>query len=170
MSLKRRYSLKVKEAKQVLSEASQRFKLDLDVLFGGKATVDVVESENGQIYLVNSRPVMFKVADVFLPFLGFTEFIQVAPKITVDMGAVPFVCKGANVMAPGIRRVEGDFSKSDLLVIVDEKYGKALALGESLFDVTKFRETKNGPVIKTLHYVSDKYWNTAKLLPEKSIV
>jgi PUA domain protein len=169
MSLKRRYSLKTKEAKQVLSEASQRFKLDLDTLFGDKVNVEIVESEHVQIYIVNSKPIMFKTED-FLPFLGFTEFIHTAPKITVDMGAIPFVCKGANVMAPGIRRIEGEFSKGDLVVIIDEKHGKSLALGESLFDAAIFRETKNGPVIKTLHYVSDKYWNIAKLLPEKSFV
>lgn len=166
MSLKqRRYALKSKEVKQILSEASQRFKIDLDNIFGSKAIIEVVEFENGQICIVNTKPVMFR-AETFLPFLGFTEFIQVAPKVTVDMGAVPFVCKGANVMAPGIRRVIGEFSKGDLLVIDDEKHGKALAIGESMFDTATFKETKKGPVIKTIHYVSDKYWNAIKLLSE----
>jgi PUA domain protein len=165
MSAKRRYSLKSSEAKQILSEASQRFKMDLDVLFGNKINIEVVESENGQIYVANTKPVMFK-AESFLPLLCFTEFIETAPKVIVDMGAIPFVCKGANVMAPGIRRVEGEFTNGDLLVIVDEKHGKALALGESMLDGATFKETKNGPVIKTLHYVSDKYWNMAKLLTE----
>ncbi|MCL2287611.1 MAG: DUF1947 domain-containing protein [Candidatus Bathyarchaeota archaeon] len=165
MSSKRRYSLKSKEAKQILSEASQRFKMDLDGLFGSKANVEVVESEGGQLYIVNMRPIMFR-DEAFLPLLGFTEFIEIAPKVTVDMGAIPFVCKGANVMAPGIRRVEGEFSKGDLLVVVDEKHSKALALGESMFDALGFKEIKKGPVIKTLHYVSDKYWNSAKELLE----
>ncbi|MDR0318670.1 MAG: DUF1947 domain-containing protein [Nitrososphaerota archaeon] len=165
MSVKKRYSLKTKEAKQVLSEASQRFNIDLDNLFGGKANVEIAENENVQIYTVNSRPIMFK-AESFLPLLCFTEFIQNAPKITVDMGAIPFVCKGANVMAPGIRHVEGEISKGDLVIIIDEKHGKTLALGESMLNSTEIKNTKSGPVIKTLHYVSDKYWNTAKLLIE----
>jgi PUA domain protein len=166
-SKQRRYSLKAKEAKQMLSEASQRFKMNLETLFGGKtATIEVVETEVGQIYIVNAKPVMFKTVEGFLPLLGFTEFVEAAPKVTVDMGAIPFVCKGANVMAPGIRRVEGEFSKKDLVVIIDEKYGKALALGESMLEASIFKETKNGSVIKTLHYVSDKYWNTAKLIVE----
>ncbi|XHH10419.1 MAG: DUF1947 domain-containing protein [Candidatus Bathyarchaeia archaeon] len=164
-SKQRRYSLKSKDAKQIINEASQRLKLDLDVLFGSKVNIEVVESETGQIYLVNGKPVMFK-SDVLLPLLGFTEFVNAAPKITVDMGAVPYVCKGANVMAPGIRRVEGEFGQGDLLVVVDEKHGKALALGESMLDAATLRETKKGPVIKTLHYVSDKYWNAAKLISE----
>jgi PUA domain protein len=166
MSFKqRRYALKSKETKQILSEASQRFKMDLEALFGSKATIEVVEFDIGQTYIVNTRPVMFR-AESFLPLLCFTEFVDIAPKVTVDMGAIPFVCKGANVMAPGIRRVEGEFSKGDLVVINDEKHGKTLALGESMLDATTLKETKKGPVIKTLHYVSDKYWNMTKLLTE----
>jgi len=165
MPLKKRYTLKTKETRQVLSEASQRFNIDLDTLFGSKVNVDIVEFENVQIYTVNYRPIMFKTEN-FLPLLCFTEFIQIAPKITVDMGAIPFVCKGANVMAPGIRHVENEFSKGDLLIVIDEKHGKTLALGESMFNSTEFRNTKSGPVIKTLHYVSDKYWNATRLLME----
>jgi PUA domain protein len=166
MSLKqRRYTLKSKETKQLLSDTTQRFKMDLEGIFGSKAIMEVVEFENGQIYIVNTKPVMFR-AETFLPLLSFTEFIDTAPKVTVDMGAIPFVCKGANVMAPGIRRIVGEFSKGDLLVVNDEKKKKTLALGESMFDVASFKETKKGPVIKTLHYVSDKYWNAAKLLTE----
>jgi PUA domain protein len=162
----RRYSLKSKDTKQFLSDVSQRFRIDLEALFGSKAIIEVVETEEGQIFTVNTRPVIFKTSEVFLPLLVFTEFIESAPKVTVDMGAIPFVCKGANVMAPGIRRVEGEFSRGDLLVINDEKHGKALAIGESLFDAATIRETKKGSVIKTLHYVSDKYWNAVKLLTE----
>jgi malignant T-cell-amplified sequence len=165
MPSNRRYSLKSKEAKQILNEASQRLKLDLDAMFGNKANVEVVESEAGHLYLIGGKPIMFKAESV-LPLLGFTEFINASPKITVDMGAVPFVCKGANVMAPGIRKVEGEFAKGDLVIILDEKHGKALALGESMLDAAALRETKKGPVIKTLHYVSDKYWDAAKLLAE----
>lgn len=161
----RRYSLKSKEAKQVLSEASQKLKLDLDATFGSKASVEVVESEVGLIYLIGGKPLLFK-GDSVLPMLTFTEFVTAAPKIVVDMGAVPFVCKGANVMAPGIRKVEGEFAKGDLVIVIDEKHGKALAIGESMLDSTTMRETKKGPVIKTLHYVSDKIWDFAKTLTE----
>jgi PUA-domain protein len=161
----RRYSLKSKEAKQVLSEASQKLKLDLDATFGSKASVEVVESEVGLIYLIGGKPLLFK-GDSVLPMLTFNEFVNAAPKVVVDMGAVPFVCKGANVMAPGIRKVEGEFAKGDLVIVIDEKHGKALAIGESMLDSTTMRETKKGPVIKTLHYVSDKIWDFAKTLTE----
>lgn len=162
----RRYALKTKEAKQILTEASKNLKLDLEVLFGSKVNVEVVESDVGMIYLVGGKPLFYKAGDKVLPTLLFSEFTAQAPKIVVDMGAVPYVCKGADVMAPGIRRIEGEFSEGDLVVVVDEKFGKALALGESLYDAEVARQTRKGPVVKTLHYVSDKIWDYTKSLTE----
>ena len=69
-------------------------------------------------------------------------------------------------MAPGIVRIEGEFGKGDLIIVVDMKFGKALALGESLLDATLARQNKKGPVIKTLHYVSDKIWDFTKTIVE----
>lgn len=161
----RRYSLKSKEAKQIFSEASSKLKLDLEAMFGPKANLEVVESEVGLIYLLGGKPMLFK-AECVLPILTFNEFVTLAPKIVVDMGAVPYVCKGADVMAPGIRRIEGEFVKGDLVVVIDEKHGKALALGESLYDSQVARLTKKGAVVKTLHYVSDKIWTQAKTIAE----
>jgi PUA domain protein len=165
MPTKRRYTLKAKEAKQVLSEASKKLKIDLETLFGSKTNVEVIESDVGLIYLVGGKALFFRAEEV-LPMLTFEGFVAQAPKIVVDMGAVPYVCKGADVMAPGIQRVEGEFGKGDLVVVVDEKHGKALALGESLFDSQTVRNTKKGATVKTLHYVSDKIWNFAKTLAE----
>jgi PUA domain protein len=126
--------------------------------------VEVVESDVGEIYLIDGKPVLYKTSGVVLPTLLFAEFNAKAPKIVVDMGAIPYVCKGATVMAPGIVRFEGEFGKGDLVVIVDMKHSKALAIGESLIEAETARATKKGPVVKTLHYVSDKIWDYIKTL------
>jgi PUA domain protein len=162
----RRYALKTKEAKQILTEASKNLKLEIEALFGSKVNVEVVESDVGAVYLIGGKPLLFKADGKILPTLLFTEFTAQAPKIVVDMGAVPYVCKGADVMAPGIVRIEGEFSKGNLVLVVDMKFGKALALGESLYDAENARNTKKGPVVKTLHYVSDKIWDYTKTLTE----
>jgi PUA-domain protein len=162
----RRYALKTKEAKQILNEASSKLKLDLEALIDSKANVEVVESEVGLIYLIRGKALLYKAGDKVLPTLLFSEFTAQAPKIVVDMGAVPYVCKGADVMAPGIVRIKGGFGKGDLVLVVDMKFGKALALGESLYDAETARNTKKGPIVKTLHYVSDKIWNYTKTLNE----
>jgi predicted ribosome-associated RNA-binding protein Tma20 len=45
---------------------------------------------------------------------------------------------------------------------VDQKHGKPLALGESLRESEEAKASKQGPVVKNLHFVSDKIWNLAK--------
>ncbi|MCL4429908.1 MAG: DUF1947 domain-containing protein [Chloroflexi bacterium] len=162
----RRYPLKAKEAKQILDDATKTLKLDLEALFGAKASVEVIESDVGEVYLIGGKPLLFKAGDRVLPTLHFTEYIAKAPKIVVDMGAIPYVCKGATVMAPGIVRIEGEFKSGDLAVIADMKHGKALAIGESLLDAETAKITKKGPVVKTLHYVSDKIWDYIKTVAE----
>lgn len=156
--------MKAKEAKQILAEASKITKLDLETLFGSKTNVEVVESDVGLIYLINGKAMLFKVETRILPTLLFIDFTTKVPKIVVDMGAVPYVCKGADVMRPGIVRIDGEFNKSELVVVIDVKHGKALALGESLMDSVAARQAKKGPIVKTVHYVSDKIWDYIKTL------
>jgi PUA domain protein len=162
MPTQRRYPLKSKEARQIVEEASKTLKLNLD----DKAIVEVVESDVGEIYLLGGKPLLFKSGNRVLPTLLFAEFTAKAPKIVVDMGAIPYVCKGATVMAPGIVRIEGEFKSGELVLIVDMKHGKALALGESLLDSETAKQAKKGPVVKTLHYVSDKIWDYIKTIVE----
>ena len=161
---RRRYSLKLKEGKLILNKISERLKINVETILGSKANVETVEADFGQIILVNGKPLLFKMDDHVLPTLFFNELSAHMPRIVVDMGAVPYVCKGADVMAPGIRRIEGEFGNGDLVVVVDETHGKALALGESLYDSQTARTTKKGAVVKTLHFVSDKVWNFAKTI------
>jgi PUA-domain protein len=162
----RRYALKSKQAKQLLNEVSKRLKVNMEALFGSKTNVEVVVADVGNIYLVNGKPLFFTVKKEVLPTLLFQDFIFHAPKIVVDMGAVPYVCNGADVMAPGIVRVEGEFGKGDLVLVVDEKHGKPLALGLSLNDAENVKKTKQGAVVKNVHFVSDKIWNFAKTLAD----
>lgn len=162
----RRYPMKPKEAKQIIEEASQKLKLNLEEFLDAKANVEVIESEVGLFYLISSKPLLYRLNNKVLPTLLFIDFISRAPKVIVDMGAIPYVCKGATVMAPGIVRVEGEFNAGDLVIVADMKHGKALALGESLMDSETTRQTKKGPVVKTLHYVSDKIWDYIKTIVE----
>ena len=160
----RRHSLKLKEGKLLLNKVSEKLKINIDTILGSKANVETAEASFGQIILVNGKPLFFKVNDNVLPTLFFREISVYAPKVVVDMGAVPYVCNGADVMAPGIVRFEGEFSKDDIVLVVDEKHGKPLALGEILYDAENAKNVKQGIVVKNVHFVSDKIWNFAKAL------
>ena len=110
----RRYPLKSKESRQVLAQASDKTKINLEEKYGSKVLVEVVESESGELLLIEGKPLLFKEGNTVFPTLLATELLTGLPKVVVDMGAVTFVCNGADVMAPGIVRYEENFCKATL--------------------------------------------------------
>ena len=75
------------------------------------------------------------------------------------MGAIPYVCKGADVMAPGILIIKDEFKEKDIILVIDERHGKPLAIGAALFGSEEMKNAKRGRTVKNLHYVGDKLWN-----------
>ena len=155
-----RRMLKKSEIKKVFPEIN-RFKNELE--FDEKRTrVEVIFTDNMSLYLFEGKPFLFKSEDKLIPTLFFENYISSAPKIVVDMGAVPHLCNGADVMAPGVRRVEGEFLKGDFVKIVDEKYGKVIAIGDALFNSNEIIKLTQGKVIRNLHHVGDNIYEVSK--------
>ncbi len=162
----RRYSLKTKEAKQILAQVSENLHITLEDIVGAKANVETVETDFGEVLLIEGKPMLFKIGAEVSPTLLAKEILAQVPKIVVDMGAIPHVCNGADIMAPGIVRYEGEFKKDDFVLIVDIKHGKPLALGKAMFDAEVAKSVKKGPAFKNVHYVGDEVWNVIKTLNE----
>jgi PUA-domain protein len=156
---RRRHFLKEKEAKRFLLEVSKTLGTDIERLLSSKTGVEVNETEIAEIFLFDGRPLLARSNGVLFPTLSFEELFSVIPKIVVDMGAVPYVCKGADVMAPGVVDIKGEFEENDLLLIVDERHGKPLAIGVALFSSEDMKALDSGKIVKNLHYVGDKLWN-----------
>ncbi len=127
-----------------------------------KSRVELESVKNASIIIVDGQPLAFKRDERIIPVLIDTQVLEKMPRIVVDMGAVPHVVGGADIMAPGIRRVQGDFGEGQLVVIVDEKHGKFLAVGSSMFPSATLAVTKKGKVIRNLHYVGDVVWEAVK--------
>jgi len=106
---------------------------------------------------------ILKIDDDYLPFLSETETLEKFPNIVVDMGAVKFMCKGANVMRPGIKKFT-EFEKNKLVCIIEESQHKFLAVGKALVSSTELENMEKGEVLKNMHYISDKFWETGKII------
>jgi PUA domain protein len=156
---RRRHFLKEKEAKRFLLEVSENLGTDIGQLVGSKTRVEVNETETAEVFIFGGRPLLAKSNGVLFPTLSFEELFAVIPKIVVDMGAVPYVCKGADVMAPGVRAIKGEFEENGPLLVVDERHGKPLAVGVALFSSEDMKARNSGKIVKNLHYVGDKLWN-----------
>ena len=163
----RRAFLKSKEAKSILSEVSTKLNVDLKEIFKGKVDIELVETDFAEIFLINGKPLLARIEDKIFPTLVFNEFFTLAPRIVVDMGAVPYVCNGANIMAPGIVRFEGEFKKGDFVFVVDEKHGKTIVIGEAAYDYDVAKKATEGVIIKNIHFVGDKIWSFIKKLEDK---
>ena len=121
---------------------------------------DEVTVSEEAAYFVDGKPLIVRTKRGLLPSLKFDEVINSLPRITVDMGAVAHVVNGADIMRPGIREVHGDFAKGALVLIVDEKYGKPIALGRTEVDSAEMRGMSKGKVIGNVHYVGDDLWRS----------
>ena len=158
----RRHFLKDKEARRLLILFSQRLKTKVEELYGSKPRIEVNETETAEIFIINGKPSFARLDDELFPTLVFEEAFPFVTKIVVDMGAVPYVCKGADVMAPGILRIEGEFKENDLLLIVDERHCRPLAIGVALHNSQTMKNMKHGKTVKNIHHVGDKLWNALK--------
>lgn len=78
--------------------------------------------------------------------------------VYVDKGAIPFVIKGADLMRPGIHKIDEDIKKEDIILIKDENHNKTIAIGVSLFSSEEMEKQEKGKSVKIIHYVGDKYY------------
>ncbi len=144
-------AMKSKEVKELFDNASF---LELDK----KGKYELIDE---QVILMNNEPVFFHLGEKLVPTLKLLQKSMVLKKITVDMGAVPFVIKGADIMRPGIKLIDEGINKDDFVAIVDEKHNKPLGVGIALFSGEEMKSMTNGKSVKNIHYVGDKIWNSA---------
>ncbi|MCK4400424.1 RNA-binding protein [Candidatus Bathyarchaeota archaeon] len=148
--LRKRKSLKRKAAKKLFEELSSVF---------GEIDAERVESavlEDVTVYLLDYVVEFVRDGDAIYPFLGGSH-VDGLPRVVVDMGAIPYVCNGADVMAPGIADMDS-FEVGDLVVVRDVTHGKALAIGKALKSSSDIEASRKGKVIENLHYVGDSLW------------
>jgi PUA domain protein len=160
----KRHFVKDKERKQLLTEMQQKINVDIQELFGADLHIESAESKTARVYLINNKPLFARRDNLILPTLTFDDILKLLPQVVVNMGAVPHVCNGADVMAPGIVAVKGDFGKDEFVVVVDERHQKPLAVGTALYDSETLRNLKQGKTLKNVHWVGDNLWQLLRKL------
>ncbi len=145
------------ETSKILEQIKLQWKIDLPKQKNIK-THDV--NEKGVIITGNGITAI-KIGDDILPFLDDVQILEKFPYVTVDMGAVKFVCKGANVMRPGITRFS-DFESGEIVCVIEESQNKFLAVGKAEMSSKEVEDANRGEVIKNIHYISDDFWESKK--------
>jgi predicted RNA-binding protein (TIGR00451 family) len=100
----------------------------------------------------------------YIPFVGSAEAVGLFPSVSIDEGAVKYIIKGADVMRPGISKYD-DWGEAGTLVIVrEDKKGRAAAVGKTVVSSKEMAELKKGNCIRNLHHAGDKFWNAYKTI------
>ncbi len=149
------------ETAQVIKEISSQWKIELPKIKNLKFHY----LDDDVIIITGIGLKAIKIGDSFLPFLTETEILKKFPYVMVDMGAVKFMCNGATVMRPGITNYT-QFEKDSVVCIIEESQNKFLAVGKSCVISSDMESMSKGEIVKNMHYISDKYWESGKNIKE----
>ena len=155
--VKKRRPINKKEARFIKEGILTAHSLDMPIKAGKYEIAkidnfDVLISKGNIIALIKDKLVHLTVRGLLTNSVE-TGWVQ------VDMGAVPFVCNGANVMSAGINNVSPEIIKGQYVWIREENHHKPLAIGLALMDAKEMVTSEKGKAIKSLHYIGDKIWN-----------
>ncbi|MBS7614128.1 DUF1947 domain-containing protein [Candidatus Bathyarchaeota archaeon] len=163
----RRVPLRKDGRKQFLEKVSSNLGLNIESFFGSKPQVEVTETSKGKIYVVNGRPIFAEFENDLFPTLSFEQYVSRLPKVVVDMGAVLYICNGADVMGPGIVGIQGEFAPKSVVTVVDVKNKKPIAIAKSVFDSKTALIIKKGKLFENMHFVGDEIWTVSKEIEGK---
>lgn len=160
MTSKRR-ALKSSEAKQLLQEFEEKFP-EFMADPQSKQLIEEIEVEDGKLYILNNKPFAVSTDSGLFPSLLNNEVLKTLPSIVVDMGAIPHICNGADIMRPGIREIHGEFGKGSVLLVKDIKFGKPIGICVAETSSESMQAMAKGKAAQNVHYVGDKFWEALK--------
>ncbi|MBS7648319.1 MAG: DUF1947 domain-containing protein [Candidatus Bathyarchaeia archaeon] len=160
--IKRQYPLKESEKKALFKRLFEKFNKSPERTFGVKPKIEVVEFHERKVFIVNGKPLLIEVKDDLIPTLLCEDLVQQLSKVIVDMGAIPHICNGADIMAPGIVKIEGEFEEGDLVAVLDEKHGKTIAIAKALLNSRDARKLRHGKIFENIHHVGDQVWRISR--------
>ena len=159
MSVKIKNRHRTKKKKKKKKKEKQKTKYSSD-FFDVNSTVEMGDIEEFKVILVdNEIDFMINKNRLFLTLHGLYKYKPKENFVVVDMGAVGFVIKGADIMTPGIVDADINIQKNDYVWICDEKHHKPLATGIALMTGEEMKSKNTGKAIKNIHYIGDKLWS-----------
>ena len=159
-----RQFIKEKEARKLLMEFFEKTGINPKLKPKLKPPIELATTNEDEIFFINKEPIFAKSQNRLYPTLASDRVLLDLPRVIVNMGAIPYLCNGADVMAPGIIKFEGNFRKGDIVVVHDEQHHKPIAITSALYSVEESKRRQHGKILKNIHYVGDRLWNTLKQL------
>lgn len=167
MHIKHRTFLRAKEQRQVRQQLAKTPRLlhaSFKTMPSGKVKVErVVLEDRTELLFIENELWLIIQQETLIPGLPALLTGNVSlPAVMIDMGAVPHIANGADVMTPGIVEFDEGLEEGDFVTIIDQQNRTPIAVGRLLKGGHEIRSERRGRAIKTLHYVGDSLWQLVK--------
>lgn len=115
--------------------------------------------EDKKAYILENKIFAFEDDErIVLSVRGVSLFQLNKKFVVVDDGGIPYVCRGANVMAPGVIDADDEIKPNDWVWVAERKERTPLAVGYAIMSGKKMVENSKGVAVKTINHVGDKIW------------
>lgn len=159
ITIKKRHVIRKSQITELLDRLTNEIGASAD-LFRSDRIERVETDASVELYLVEKKPFLMASETWAFPTLrGLVEHPIPERRVVVDAGAVRFVANGADAMRPGIVSISPDVRAGHPVQVVEERYGKPLAVGLALLDAADMERQEKGKSVKSIHYVGDDIWN-----------
>ncbi len=160
--IKKRHLLKKRDHREEVERIEER--LGILVGLGEDDRFEEGILDDGTRILILGDDILFFEKDkrLFPTVHALLKDMVKIPEVTVDMGAVRFVINGADIMRPGITKIDDGIEKDSVVGVIEERHGKALAVGVAQLDSQNMRAADTGKVILNVHHVNDELWDFSK--------
>ncbi|MCA6214383.1 DUF1947 domain-containing protein [Thermococcus sp. 101 C5] len=167
MGMKIKHPLSKKDVKKIIEEMTKMFGEEVATKLISKNDQVLVGEfdKTTQILFVNGKPRFIRREKLIFPLVitlyelsDKEDLRKWKRRVVVDQGAVPHILNGADVMAPGIVDADEEIKEGDFVFVVEEQYGRPLAIGIALMDGKTMKEKPKGKAVKIIHHAKDKIW------------
>lgn len=157
IKIKNRHRLSDKDIKVLQHELNTNYSVKS---FDTSSTIEKGEVTGITIILVDGEIVLMYYGDkLVFTVNGLQRYTPKDKFVVVDKGAVRFVARGADIMAPGIVDADENIIEGDQVWICDEIYHKPLATGIAVMNGKQMIDEQRGKAVNIIHHIGDTLWN-----------
>ena len=158
----KKWVLSRRDSAETISKIESSLGLTLNLPKSAQAQCS--EPGEGTVFVVLDGFEFVQAGENFFPYLGSQATLALFAQAFVDEGAIKFLLNGADVMRPGIRKFDDWGPAGKMVVVREEKKGRAIAVGPSAVASAEAQGMTKGGCIRNVHHLGDKYWNMHKSL------
>ena len=158
----KKWVLSRRDSAEAISKIESSLGLTLNLPKSAQAQCS--EPDEGAVFVVLDGFEFVQAGEAYFPYIGSQATLALFPQAFVDEGAIKFLLNGADVMRPGVRKFDDWGPAGRMIVVREEKKGRAIAVGPGAVSSVEAQEMTKGGCIKNLHHLGDKYWTMHKSL------